>query len=154
SAPPTDLEHTPFPGEQTYPRVIDRPLSTLSPLPSCPDPSDFPAGRSSPRDPSFFQEAARLGVQAAEALEHAHQIGIIHRDVKPGNLLLDTRGELWVTDFGLARWSNEGTLTSPGSVLGTMRYMSPEQASGGQRVVDHRTDIYSLGATLYELLTL
>src|SRR5262249_55841455 len=97
---------------------------------------------------------ANLGVQAAEALEHAHQQGVIHRDVKPSNLMLDGRGHLWVTDFGLARVHGEPGQTQTGDVVGTLRYMSPEQALGRREQVDHRTDIYSLGCTLYELLTL
>jgi serine/threonine protein kinase/tetratricopeptide (TPR) repeat protein len=105
---------------------------------------------------AFFQAAARLGIQAAEALEYAHSLGVVHRDIKPANLLLDTRGKLWVTDFGLAQVQAEAglTLTLTGDVLGTLRYMSPEQALGRRALVDHRSDIYSLGVTLYELLTL
>jgi tetratricopeptide (TPR) repeat protein len=98
------------------------------------------------------QEAARLAIQAAEALEVAHGAGILHRDIKPGNLLLDQRGHLWVTDFGLARLQGVSDLTLTGELLGTLRYMSPEQAEGG-RILDARTDVYALGATLYELLT-
>jgi serine/threonine protein kinase/tetratricopeptide (TPR) repeat protein len=111
---------------------------------------------SSPTGRPFFQAVARLGIQAAEALEYAHSLGVIHRDIKPANLLLDTRGEVWVTDFGLARIQAEAglTLTLTGDVLGTLRYMSPEQALGRRGLVDHRSDIYSLGVTLYELLTL
>jgi tetratricopeptide (TPR) repeat protein len=97
---------------------------------------------------------ARLGVQAAEALEHAHQLGVVHRDVKPANLLVDGRGNLWVTDFGLAHCQNQGGLTMSGDLVGTLRYMSPEQALAQRVMIDHRTDIYSLGMTLYELLTL
>lgn len=97
---------------------------------------------------------ARLGIQAAEALHAAHEYGIVHRDVKPSNLLLDDHGKLWVTDFGLARCRDDQGLTQSGDVLGTMRYMSPEQAQGRLSLVDHRTDIYSLGLTLYELATL
>ena len=78
----------------------------------------------------------------------------MHRDIKPANLLLDVRGNLWVTDFGLARFQDEAGLTMTGDLLGTLRYMSPEQALGLRGVVDQRTDIYSLGVTLYELLTL
>jgi serine/threonine protein kinase/tetratricopeptide (TPR) repeat protein len=104
--------------------------------------------------PAFFREVARLGIQAAEALEHAHQLGVVHRDIKPANLLLDQRGNLWVTDFGLARLPNDPGLTLTGDLLGTLRYMSPEQALAKRAVIDHRTDIYSLGVTLYELLTL
>jgi eukaryotic-like serine/threonine-protein kinase len=107
-----------------------------------------------PRGPSRHRRIAELGVQAAEALEHAHRQGIIHRDVKPSNLMVDVRGNLWITDFGLARMDAEGGLTMQGDVLGTFRYMSPEQSSGDTSRVDHRTDVYSLGATLYELATL
>jgi serine/threonine protein kinase len=103
---------------------------------------------------AFFRTAARLGVQAAEALEHAHGQDIIHRDVKPGNLMVDGRGRLWVTDFGLAHVRGQASLTMSGDLLGTLRYMSPEQALAGRVPIDHRADIYSLGATLYELLTL
>jgi serine/threonine protein kinase len=102
----------------------------------------------------FFRAIARMGAQAADALEHAHGLAVIHRDIKPANLLVDVRGDLWVTDFGLARLREDNTLTMTGDVVGTYRYMSPEQALGRHGVVDHRTDIYSLGATLYELLTL
>jgi tetratricopeptide (TPR) repeat protein/serine/threonine protein kinase len=104
--------------------------------------------------PAHFRTAARLGAQAAEALEHAHQIGIVHRDIKPGNLLVDVRGNLWVTDFGLAHYQGQAGLTMTGDLVGTLRYMSPEQALAKRVVVDHRTDVYSLGVTLYELLTL
>jgi serine/threonine protein kinase len=106
------------------------------------------------RDPAFFRTAARLVVQAAVALEHAHQFGVIHRDIKPANLLVDVRGNLWVTDFGLAHCQSQAGLTMTGDLVGTLRYMSPEQALAQRVAVDHRTDIYSLGATLYELLTL
>jgi serine/threonine protein kinase len=100
------------------------------------------------------REVARLGLKAAEALEHAHQLAVVHRDIKPANLLLDARGNLWVTDFGLALFQSDAGLTMTGEVLGTLRYMSPEQAVGKRGVVDHRTDVYSLGMTLYELATL
>ena len=84
-------------------------------------------------------------MQAAEALEHAHALGVVHRDVKPANLLLDGRGKLWVTDFGLARTAADAGLTVTGDLLGTLRYMSPEQALAKHGLVDHRTDVYSLG---------
>ncbi len=105
------------------------------------------------RASDFYRTAARLVAQAAQALDYAHNLGVVHRDVKPANLLVDGHGDVWVTDFGLAQFHAAG-LTQTGDLLGTLRYMSPEQA-GGQRVLtDHRTDVYSLGATLYELLTL
>ena len=102
----------------------------------------------------FYRSVARLGIQAAEALDHAHRNGILHRDIKPANLLVDDTGKLWITDFGLARIEADAGMTMTGDVLGTLRYMSPEQASADRVLIDHRCDIYSLGATLYELLTL
>jgi WD40 repeat protein len=99
----------------------------------------------------YWHSVARIGVQAAEALQYAHDQGIIHRDVKPANLLLDTRGTVWVTDFGLAKAADQQDLTHSGDVLGTVRYMAPEQFEG---LSDARSDVYSLGLTLYELLAL
>jgi eukaryotic-like serine/threonine-protein kinase len=117
-------------------------------------PSATPATERPASGPSYFRRSARLGIEAAEALDHAHQLGVVHRDVKPANLLLDTRGHLWVTDFGLAQLHNDPGLTRTGDLVGTFRYMSPEQALARRGVVDHRSDVYSLGVTLYELLTL
>src|SRR5262249_16703089 len=108
----------------------------------------------STRDTAYCRTVAQLGIQAAEALEHAHQLGIMHRDIKPANLMVDERGQLWITDFGLAHVQGDAKLTMTGDLVGTLRYMSPEQALGNRTIVDHRTDVYSLGATLYELLTL
>ena len=102
----------------------------------------------------YYRSIANVVRQAAVALHHAHQYGIVHRDIKPSNLLVDSNGKVWVTDFGLAIVDSDANLTLSGSLLGTARYMSPEQASGRRSVLDHRTDIYSLGITLYELLTL
>ncbi len=104
--------------------------------------------------PAYFDRIASLGRQAALALEHAHSVGIVHRDIKPSNLLLDLRGQLWVTDFGLAQVTGDSSLTISGELLGTLRYASPEQLLARRGLVDQRSDIYSLGATLYELVTL
>ena len=108
-----------------------------------------PAGSS-----EYIRGVVHLAVDAARALHAAHESGIVHRDIKPSNLLLDGNGKVWVTDFGLARRNTDAALTRTGDLVGTLRYMSPEQAAGQMALVDHRTDIYSLGATLYELLTL
>jgi tetratricopeptide (TPR) repeat protein len=104
-------------------------------------------------DAAYFRTVAELGIQAAEALDYAHEHGIIHRDIKPANLLVDAGSRLWITDFGLAQVQGDVRMTMTGDLVGTLRYMSPEQALAKRVVVDHRTDIYSLGATLYELLT-
>ncbi len=100
-----------------------------------------------------YERAARLILQAAEGLGAAHDAGIVHRDVKPGNLLVTADDRLLVTDFGLARDASAATITQSNQVMGTPRYMSPEQANGLRDEVDRRTDVYSLGATLYELAT-
>src|SRR5205823_467806 len=99
---------------------------------------------------AYPRAVARLGVQIAEALEYAHAQGVLHRDVKPSNLLLDSHGTVWVTDFGLAKATDSADLTHTGDVVGTVRYMAPERFRGA---CDARSDVYALGLTLYELLT-
>jgi serine/threonine protein kinase/WD40 repeat protein/Tfp pilus assembly protein PilF len=99
----------------------------------------------------YFRSVAHIGLQVAEALEYAHGEGVLHRDIKPSNLLLDTSGRVWVTDFGLAKAEESAELTSPGDVVGTIRYMAPERFRGH---ADPRSDVYGLGITLYEMLTL
>ena len=99
----------------------------------------------------YFREVARLGAQVADALDYAHRQGVVHRDIKPSNLLLDAQGNVWVTDFGLAKLVEGEDLSQSHDLVGTLRYMAPERFRG---VTDRRGDIYALGATLYELLAL
>ena len=101
----------------------------------------------------YFRWVAGIGIQAAEGLAHAHDRKVIHRDIKPSNLIIDEQGIVWIADFGLARRIEDPGVTQSGTLIGTPRYMSPEQAETARHPVDHRSDIYSLGATLYELLT-
>lgn len=133
---PATLDYAP-----AEPGVPTRPVAALS------------TERSDPRGKAFYRRAAELIAQAADALEHAHSLGIVHRDVKPGNLLLDQDGRVYVSDFGLARFGPDAALTISGDLLGTLRYMAPEQALARHGMVDHRADVYGLGCTLYELLT-
>jgi len=120
--------------------------------------SDFIDGLSldawlSDQRPSY-RDSARLCAKVGEALHHAHQQGIVHRDLKPGNILMDREGEPHVTDFGLAkRETVQAVMTIEGQVFGTPAYMSPEQARGQGHAADRRTDVYSLGAVLFEMLT-
>lgn len=120
-------------------------------------PASAESSRTGVPSSGYFLAVARMGLQVAEALEYAHQRGVVHRDVKPSNLILDNSGIVWITDFGLVKHldgADGDNLTGTGDVLGTARYMSPEQALPSRGSVDSRSDIYSLGVTLYELLTL
>jgi serine/threonine protein kinase len=112
-----------------------------------PPPGVAPPGTATP---AGIREAARIAAQAADALAHAHALGVLHRDIKPSNILLDEMGTAWVTDFGVAKLADENGITSSGDLVGTLRYMPPERFSG---VSDERGDIYSLGVTLLELAT-
>ena len=103
---------------------------------------------------NYVHEALELFAEVAEALDYAHQQGVVHRDIKPSNLLLAPDGHLMIADFGLAKIGNAGSITRTGDLLGSPSYMSPEQTQTRRMPVDHRTDIWSLGVTLYEFLTL
>ncbi len=103
---------------------------------------------------NYAHVAAGMAADACDALRHAHAHGVIHRDIKPSNLLLAENGRIKVADFGLAKTAKEGSITKSGDFVGSPQYVSPEQASSKHRRVDERTDVYSLGVTLYELLTL
>jgi serine/threonine protein kinase len=109
---------------------------------------EFPGNRA---ETSYYRSIARMGLEVTLALAYAHSQGILHRDIKPSNLLLDAQGTVWVTDFGLAKAEGTDALTNTGDLVGTLRYMAPERFDGWS---DRRSDIYSLGVTLYELLTL
>ena len=109
------------------------------------------AGNQPRRNRAYWCNVANIGIQVAEALNYAHAQGVFHRDIKPGNLLLDAHGTVWVTDFGLATVVTQERLSNPGDLVGTLRFMPPEHLNGEH---DARSDIYSLGLTLYELLTL
>lgn len=135
-----DSRHVHADPEKTLPGSSEtQPIAALS--------TEYASNRS-----NYFRQVAQLGVQVAQALQYAHAQGVLHRDVKPSNLLLDQTGKVLITDFGLARIGDGGQLTATGDMVGTLRYMSPEQIESNQ-LVDFRADIYALGATLYELLT-
>ena len=102
-------------------------------------------------DARYYREVARLGAQAADALAYAHQRGVLHRDIKPPNLILDPLGNIWITDFGLAKFEEGDDLSQSHDIAGTLRYMAPERLRG---VSNPQCDLYALGATLYELLAL
>lgn len=105
-------------------------------------------------DKTYIESVCRIMAQVTEALDFAHQSGVIHRDVKPSNILVREDGTVLLTDFGLAREEGLPSLTITGELSGTPHYIAPEQATSRKEGVDHRVDIYSLGVTLYELLTL
>jgi eukaryotic-like serine/threonine-protein kinase len=167
-----DLEESPLPATEPIAPVMGlSPAMTynieLEPgparAPSLPSPTDgdrnYRDSASSPSSSSlaghgedrYHREVARLGAQVADALAYAHKRGVLHRDIKPSNLLLDAVGNVWITDFGLAKFEEGEDLSHSQDVVGTLRYMAPERFRG---LSDRRCDIYSLGATLYELLTL
>lgn len=136
AAKPARVETTSFRSSDTF--QIDRANS------------DESAGQSV-RSMQYWRELAEVIRAAADALHYAHEQGVLHRDIKPGNLLLDTKGRIWITDFGLAKAENSEDLTHTGQLLGTVKYMPPEAFNGQS---SHSGDIYALGLTLYELTAL
>ncbi len=127
-----------------------RPISTYEsarqPVTNSPTPSSPPA--------NYFDVVATLLAGVADGLEYAHRKNVVHRDIKPANLLLSEDGRLHISDFGLARTATDPSMTQTGEFVGTPYYMAPEQVAPGASRVDGRTDVYALGATLYEMLTL
>jgi serine/threonine protein kinase/uncharacterized membrane protein len=143
SGRPIDTPTEDFVGVQEGGTETPRKAPTDMPPSSAPAPARM--------GPAYWRNVAAIGLQAAEALHHAHVHHTLHRDIKPANLLLDRQGMVWITDFGLAKAMEQDHVTQTGGLVGTLRYMAPEQFSGQ---IDARSDLYSLGLTLYELLTL
>ena len=142
----------PPPTEQTVdaPRRIHEPRDKMNDS-SAVLPGDDELSSVTDSDVAYWQCVARIGLQVAEALNYAHEQGVLHRDIKPANLLLDNHGTVWVTDFGLALVDEEDKLTRTGDIVGTLRYMPPEAFRGKYEA---RSDIFGLGVTLYEMITL
>ncbi|MCP4592602.1 MAG: serine/threonine protein kinase, partial [bacterium] len=128
-------------------RPEDEPIGS----PSAERPSRSASTPTTGLGPAYWHSVARIVLQAADALEYAHRQGTLHRDIKPGNLLIDADETVWVADFGLAKAMDQQGVTRTGDVVGTLRYMAPEQFKGQY---DARSEVYSLGLTLYELATL
>ena len=112
---------------------------------TAPGPSAFPGSASSligKSEVRYYREVARLGAQVADALAYAHKRGVLHRDIKPPNLILDALGNIWITDFGLAKFEDGDDLSQSHDLVGTLRYMAPERFRG---VSDPRCDLYAWG---------
>lgn len=138
--------------------LLRAPSTPLHPMDSGPgargvDSDSSSHGSVSGKGRFYYTQVAHWIAQVADALQFAHLNGLVHRDIKPGNLMLCTDGRIMVLDFGLVKATGDESVTMSGSLVGTYRYMSPEQLGAKRIPVDARTDIYSLGATLYELLT-
>ena len=144
------IAHSLLTGRFAAPPVADAPGSAAAPAarPAAPPTSGLTV---SGPEADYCRGVARIGVQVAEALAYAHRQGVLHRDVKPSNLLLDAQGTVWITDFGLAKAEGAEELTQTGDIVGTLRFMAPERFEGKSLP---QSDIYALGLTLYELLTL
>jgi serine/threonine protein kinase/WD40 repeat protein len=127
------------------------PRTATAPPPTPAEPWTTPGLSAGGSEALYFRSVARVGLQAADALAHAHRQGVLHRDIKPSNLLLDQQGTVWITDFGLAKAEGTDELTHTGDIVGTIRFMAPERFDGRSQP---ESDVYSLGLTLYEMLTL
>jgi serine/threonine protein kinase len=138
---PTEASPPPEPGTN-----LDQPRPEINPYLS-------PQARELRTTPTYIRRVVEVIRDAAAALAHAHEQGVIHRDIKPDNLLLDRQGKVHLIDFGVARFFDDQSMTYTGQLVGTPLYMSPEQVTG-RGAIDARTDIYSLGLVLYELLSL
>jgi serine/threonine protein kinase len=143
AASPASTDDTVSPVRTTkQPRIADSRSDVSS--------KDSSSGSGTKRAKLSVSQIVDIGIQAADGLHYAHAQGTLHRDIKPGNLMLDGNGVVWVTDFGLAKAMEGDDITHTENVVGTVRYMAPEQFRGN---TDSRSDIYSLGITLYELVT-
>jgi serine/threonine protein kinase len=105
-------------------------------------------------EPNWVYRAVRIAEKIARALGHLHEHGLVHRDVKPANILLDHRGDPWLADFGLVRDLEAESVSEDENIIGTVQYIAPERVEGPDGDADHRSDLYSLGVTLYEMVTL
>ncbi len=142
-------ENSPLPSDSPFAQGVDTPRSPDASV-TVRMPGQSQGSTLSESGSQYWQSVARVGMQVADALAHAASQGILHRDIKPSNMLLDETGNVWVTDFGLAKADTDGdNLTHTGDIVGTLRYMAPERFNGQG---DLRSDVYSLGLTLYELL--
>jgi len=147
ATPPTTSVNPKTPGTVASAAATGEP----GPAPSAPDGSSGSSSFAGQPESIYFREVARLGAQVADALDYAHRQSVIHRDIKPSNLLLDSQGNVWVTDFGLAKLVESEDPSRSQDVVGTLRFIAPERFRG---ITNPLGDVYSLGATLYELLTL
>jgi serine/threonine protein kinase/WD40 repeat protein len=152
SGPPLTASLDPDRTDQAAPvATLDRPAPAPSAAASAGGGGSGSNSFAGQPESTYFREVARLGAQIADAIDYAHRQNVVHRDIKPSNLLLDPQGNVWVTDFGLAKLVEGDDLSQSHDLVGTLRFMAPERFRG---VSDRRGDIYALGATLYEMLAL